>query len=158
MLKKIKTGHPFGCPVVREVGVEPTRPCEHWHLKPASLPIPPLAHLAVERCCSAQDVYYHRAPGMSTDFLRKNEKIFILSNQAKNHSPQRFALWGVCIKGEGDQPTNSASLEVSRPSQVSRKRANSLAMVSTPPGTSDSMFRGSRGSWRDRRSRNQPQP
>ena len=32
--------------VVREAGVEPARPCEHWHLKPASLPIPPLAHLA----------------------------------------------------------------------------------------------------------------
>ena len=38
-------GHPFGCPfvLVREAGVEPARPCEHWHLKPASLPIPPLA-------------------------------------------------------------------------------------------------------------------
>ena len=32
--------------LVREAGVEPARPCEHWHLKPASLPIPPLAHLA----------------------------------------------------------------------------------------------------------------
>ena len=30
--------------VVREAGVEPARPCEHWHLKPASLPIPPLVH------------------------------------------------------------------------------------------------------------------
>ena len=30
--------------LVREAGVEPARPCEHWHLKPASLPIPPLAH------------------------------------------------------------------------------------------------------------------
>ena len=33
--------------VVREAGVEPARPCEHWHLKPASLPIPPLAHWVV---------------------------------------------------------------------------------------------------------------
>ena len=90
--------------LVREVGVEPTRPCEHWHLKPASLPIPPLAHLAVERCCSTQDVYYHRAPRMSTAFLRKNEKIFILSKQAKNHSPQHFALWGVCINREEISP------------------------------------------------------
>ena len=32
--------------VVREAGVEPARPCEHWHLKPASLPIPPLALVA----------------------------------------------------------------------------------------------------------------
>ena len=31
--------------LVREAGVEPARPCEHWHLKPASLPIPPLARL-----------------------------------------------------------------------------------------------------------------
>jgi len=54
--------------------------------------------LVVERCCSAQDVYYHRTYRMSTAFLRKNEKNFILSNRAKNHSPQHFALWGVCIK------------------------------------------------------------
>ena len=92
--------------LVREAGVEPARPCEHWHLKPASLPIPPLAHLVVERCCSAQDVYYHRLPRMSTAFLRKNEKIFILSKQAKNHSPQRFALWGVCINREAISPQN----------------------------------------------------
>ena len=92
-----KHGCPNGQPcLVREVGVEPTRPCEHWHLKPASLPIPPLAHLVVERCCSAQDVYYHRVFGMSTAFSRKNEKFFILSKQAKNQSPQRFALWGLC--------------------------------------------------------------
>ena len=32
--------------LVREAGVEPARPCEHWHLKPASLPIPPLAQVA----------------------------------------------------------------------------------------------------------------
>ena len=32
-------GHPF----VREGGLERPRPCEHWHLKPARLPIPPLA-------------------------------------------------------------------------------------------------------------------
>ena len=31
--------------LVREAGVEPARPCEHWHLKPASLPIPPLAQV-----------------------------------------------------------------------------------------------------------------
>src|SRR5690606_32352086 len=29
--------------VVREGGLEPPRPCGHWHLKPARLPIPPLA-------------------------------------------------------------------------------------------------------------------
>lgn len=36
-----------GFPLVREAGVEPARPCEHWHLKPASLPIPPLARVAL---------------------------------------------------------------------------------------------------------------
>ena len=30
-------------PRVREGGLEPPRPFEHWHLKPARLPIPPLA-------------------------------------------------------------------------------------------------------------------
>ena|GEM_PF-3542191 len=35
--------------LVREGGVEPPRPCEHWHLKPASLPIPPLAQVVVIR-------------------------------------------------------------------------------------------------------------
>ena len=41
--------------VVREAGVEPARPCEHWHLKPASLPIPPLAHLLGLCCRSARE-------------------------------------------------------------------------------------------------------
>ena len=27
---------------MQEMGLEPTRPCEHRHLKPARLPIPPL--------------------------------------------------------------------------------------------------------------------
>ena len=46
-LKPKKKGLPIGSPffLVREAGVEPARPCEHWHLKPASLPIPPLAHV-----------------------------------------------------------------------------------------------------------------
>lgn len=29
---------------VRKGGLEPPRSCDHWHLKPARLPIPPLAH------------------------------------------------------------------------------------------------------------------
>ena len=32
---------------MRERGVEPLHPCEYWHLKPARLPIPPLAHRPV---------------------------------------------------------------------------------------------------------------
>ena len=59
---------PKDTPMVREAGVEPARPCEHWHLKPASLPIPPLAQ-AVELCCfSATWLYYHTAARMSTFF------------------------------------------------------------------------------------------
>lgn len=34
----------YGAPVVREGGVEPPRPCGHWNLNPARLPIPPPAH------------------------------------------------------------------------------------------------------------------
>ena len=49
-----QTGHPKGDPfvLVHEVGLEPTRPCEHRHLKPASLPIPPLV-------LSASDILAH---------------------------------------------------------------------------------------------------
>ena len=32
-----------------ETGLEPARPCEHWSLKPARLPIPPLGHFAVAK-------------------------------------------------------------------------------------------------------------
>ena len=43
-IREKQKGHPMDVLfVVREAGVEPARPCEHWHLKPASLPIPPLA-------------------------------------------------------------------------------------------------------------------
>ena len=31
------------------MGLEPTRPCEHRHLKPASLPIPPLVQSGLVR-------------------------------------------------------------------------------------------------------------
>ena len=34
---------------VPETGLEPARPCEHWSLKPARLPIPPLGHFAVAK-------------------------------------------------------------------------------------------------------------
>ena len=56
--------------LVREAGVEPARPCEHWHLKPASLPIPPLAHpIQLALYCSAQGLYYHSRFHLSTLFL-----------------------------------------------------------------------------------------
>ena len=38
--------------VVREGGLEPPHPCEYWHLKPARLPIPPLAHVWMHRSAS----------------------------------------------------------------------------------------------------------
>ena len=56
----------YGDELVREAGVEPARPCEHWHLKPASLPIPPLAQVVLRR--SAQEIYYHRMSPVSTLF------------------------------------------------------------------------------------------
>ena len=59
---------PKDTPMVREAGVEPARPCEHWHLKPASLPIPPLAQAVELRCFSATWLYYHTAARMSTFF------------------------------------------------------------------------------------------
>ena len=30
--------------IMQEMGLEPTRSCDHRHLKPARLPIPPLLH------------------------------------------------------------------------------------------------------------------
>ena len=65
---------------MHEAGVEPARPCEHWHLKPASLPIPPLVHLAGVEDFSvtrlAQDVIYHCLTRMSTYFFKFFKVIF----------------------------------------------------------------------------------
>ena len=49
--KKYKKNRSLLGPVslVHEVGLEPTRPCEHRHLKPASLPIPPLVQSGLVR-------------------------------------------------------------------------------------------------------------
>ncbi len=33
--------------LVQEMGLEPTRSCDHRHLKPARLPIPPLLHFFI---------------------------------------------------------------------------------------------------------------
>ncbi len=46
-VSSVLPGHFRRCPVVREGGVEPPRPCGHWNLNPARLPIPPPAHLGV---------------------------------------------------------------------------------------------------------------
>ena len=61
--------------VVREAGVEPARPCEHWHLKPASLPIPPLVHQdgveEVRSSFGASDTIARRK-GNVNNFFRKS--------------------------------------------------------------------------------------
>ncbi len=43
MMKKSPFNAPYISvpPMVPEAGLEPARPYEHWHLKPARLPIPP---------------------------------------------------------------------------------------------------------------------
>ena len=57
--------------LVREAGVEPARPCEHWHLKPASLPIPPLARGVCAVLFSASSILPQSFASVNT-FLQKN--------------------------------------------------------------------------------------
>ena len=111
-----KTGHPLGCPVfhtfyfqyrsrrknkkdirmdvlfvVREAGVEPARPCEHWHLKPASLPIPPLARGLECTVCSVHEIYYHILPPVSTlFFLHRPFFLFLTLCHRERHRFVRF--------------------------------------------------------------------
>ena len=59
--------------MVREAGVEPARPCEHRHLKPASLPIPPLAQ-AVDVLLLRTGCIIPRGKGAVNSFFEKNEK------------------------------------------------------------------------------------
>ena len=54
-------------PMVREGGLEPPRPCRHWHLKPARLPIPPLAHVGSREPTSRE---YHAPPPCSNQDRR----------------------------------------------------------------------------------------
>ena len=49
-----------GLHTVREGGLEPPRCCHHWHLKPARLPIPPLAR------SSKKKLYTHLVPSSKT--------------------------------------------------------------------------------------------
>src|SRR5690242_18482156 len=48
--------------MVREGGLEPPHPCEYWHLKPARLPIPPLAHVRMHRSASSHESLTSRSP------------------------------------------------------------------------------------------------
>ncbi|CQR63026.1 Hypothetical Protein sle_35650 [Streptomyces leeuwenhoekii] len=43
-IPSVQLEHLRRCSSVREGGVEPPRPCGHWNLNPARLPIPPPAH------------------------------------------------------------------------------------------------------------------
>lgn len=43
-IPSVQPEHFRRCSMVREGGVEPPRPCGHWNLNPARLPIPPPAH------------------------------------------------------------------------------------------------------------------
>ena len=49
-------------PMVREGGLEPPRPCGHWHLKPARLPIPPLARDGAYAPSTWRDYHSGRHP------------------------------------------------------------------------------------------------
>ena len=69
--------------LVREAGVEPARPCEHWHLKPASLPIPPLAQ--VVDCLSSESNITTEAPSCQYPF-----PIFSLGEYRTYHGETGF--------------------------------------------------------------------
>ena len=74
---------------MREAGVEPARPCEHWHLKPASLPIPPLAQVGVfGAITSEQGVSYHEEKPLSTSFFN----IFPLTNQTESRIMTKLSI------------------------------------------------------------------
>ena len=58
--------------LVREAGVEPARPCEHWHLKPASLPIPPLARGVCAVLFSASSILPQSFTSVNIFFAKKS--------------------------------------------------------------------------------------
>ena len=76
--QKRSTGFASASFLVREAGVEPARPCEHCHLKPASLPIPPLAHIVCthRRGLSASDILPCGRASVNP-FLRKDKNIVV---------------------------------------------------------------------------------
>ena len=42
---------------MQEMGLEPTRSCDHRHLKPARLPIPPLLHFVYQMSYRQLPIY-----------------------------------------------------------------------------------------------------
>ena len=91
-IREKQKGHPLDVLfVVREAGVEPARPCEHWHLKPASLPIPPLARGLECTVCSVHEIYYHILPPVSTlFFLHRPFFLFLTLCHREQHRFVRF--------------------------------------------------------------------
>lgn len=91
-MREKQKGHPLDVLfVVREAGVEPARPCEHWHLKPASLPIPPLARGLECTVCSVHEIYYHILPPVSTlFFLHRPFFLFLTLCHRERHRFVRF--------------------------------------------------------------------
>ena len=91
-IREKQKGHPLDVLfVVREAGVEPARPCEHWHLKPASLPIPPLARGLECTVCSVHEIYYHILPPVSTlFFLHRPFFLFLTLCHRERHRFVRF--------------------------------------------------------------------
>ena len=63
--------------IMQEMGLEPTRSCDHRHLKPARLPIPPLLHFL--SCGSHvpfnKTYHYQMIPNLSTAFFKFFQKI-----------------------------------------------------------------------------------
>lgn len=88
--------------VVREAGVEPARPCEHWHLKPASLPIPPLALGWFALSFSASIILPQPIPPVNT-FSEKIQFYFLFPSRRplpispRPRLPVRFSyyIWNV---------------------------------------------------------------
>ena len=68
------------------MGLEPTRSCDHRHLKPARLPIPPLLHIHFSLFSAAVPLnkMYHTSIGIKSQhfFLKNFKKIFFRGCQS----------------------------------------------------------------------------
>ena len=57
--------------LVRVVGFEPTRPCGHWHLKPARLPVPTHPRIKIQQSPTEYIILYHNTFDLSSTFSKK---------------------------------------------------------------------------------------
>ncbi len=86
---------------VREGGVEPPRPFGHWHLKPARLPIPPLARVTAARGTANSTSRGYHAPPALPNPARRRERRAVGSSPIQRvqlactnrHPPVRGAPW-----------------------------------------------------------------